>query len=971
MKSKVKKKIQLKTTSVVSFVFMFGTIIVLALMLINSKDASAAYKMKVSDLIESVVSNDSKAAGDMLKENKIQDAVDQLLKQTLDMLVRSGNYEVTEEQSQQIEQSLRDMLTTMTEQDLIEFTKDGELSTFSKYYLADAVAYAVTSAIGNDTITVNQDTIDNQFVLENLNNDVLDLRVKYEALANKYESITGSKFDSNNFQEILNQYAILDKETYNQLTNGSNGANGTNGLDGESPESMLEMMLKIQALETMVKTLTNKEYNNTSDTLTSETVIQLDTITREIERIKESMSNGESPNPGDLYNISELTETLLKLSEKVNGMDLSGIDRNNASILIEIQERQNAITQLKEQIKEITNNIESTETKTLVEKLESMTKELETLKSQVTVQNTTNETNREVWTKETNTKIETILKQIETIQGADKTTSTTINNLKQTINNMQQTINNIQNGGSSSGGGSDVDLTDVYSSIAAVKLQIIAGSNSPLETAFGKVEGTTIAEKIGSIYDTTENINAAQVSLNAKIATETAEREKLKTDLQTSITNQYNTINKSIDDLQKTVNNGGSTEEIDKAKADLEAKIKELQDALTGVSSNNTELNQYISDLQQNLSTLNTTVQNVTNNNETINNQLTENQTLITEQFNEINNILNEDIEAERLARIEALKEIQSQISGSDTPLGSIDSNIAGDNLLSKLESVFNDVNDLRNSTTNKTDELASDLAYVESARAVSESAIRADMAKDKDELKATMEALQNELLDKASDTGAEIDETKNELGNALTELAQTFNSQITDIYNTSSDNYNNLNTQINAVGENSDRYYQTLGGQINVVSGASLGYYNELEGKIGDVDGASRDRYQRLAETDDWFTNIKLSLVAGKGDVAYTTIGDGRIMWDINQVEAPINIDPDDGRLIFREANDNQPESDITIVYEGAPAIVVTYKITDGHLFIYTPDTTIDTIAQKYKDQGFINIQTMHVQNAAATNEV
>ena len=103
MKSKVKKKTQLKTTSVVSFVFMFGTIIVLALMLVNSKDASAAYKMKVSDLIESVVSNDSKAAGEMLKENKIQDAVDQLLKQTLDMLVRSGNYEVTEEQSQQIE----------------------------------------------------------------------------------------------------------------------------------------------------------------------------------------------------------------------------------------------------------------------------------------------------------------------------------------------------------------------------------------------------------------------------------------------------------------------------------------------------------------------------------------------------------------------------------------------------------------------------------------------------------------------------------------------------------------------------------------------------------------------------------------------------------------------------------------------------------------------------------------------------
>lgn len=922
MKSKVKKKIQLKTTSVVSFVFMFGTIIVLALMLINSKDASAAYKMKVSDLIESVVSNDSKAAGDMLKENKIQDAVDQLLKQTLDMLVRSGNYEVTEEQSQQIEQSLRDMLTTMTEQDLIEFTQDGELSTFSKYYLADAVAYAVTSAIGNDTITVNQDTIDNQFVLENLNNDVLDLRVKYEALAKKYENITGSKFDSNNFQEILNQYAILDKETYNQLTNGSNGATGANGLDGESPESMLEMMLKIQALETMVKTLNNKEYNNTSETLTSETVIKLDTITREIERIKESMSNGESPNPGDLYNISELTETLLKLSEKVNGMDLSGIDRNNASILIEIQERQNAITQLKEQLEEITNNTESTETKTLVEKLESMTKELETLKSQITVQNTTNETNREVWTKETNTKIETILKQIETIQGADKTTSTTINNLKQTINNMQQTINNIQNGGSS-GGSSNVDLTDVYSSIAAVKLQIIAGSNSPLETAFGKVGGTTIAEKIGSIYETTENINAAQVSLNAKIASETAEREKLKTDLQTSITNQYNTLNKSISDLQNTVNNGGSKDEIDKAKAALEAQIKALQESLDSVNGTNTELNQYITDLQQNLSTLNTTVQNITNNNETINNQLMENQTLITEQFNEINNILNEDIEAERLARIEALKEIQSQISGSGTTLESVGSNIAGDNLLSKLGSVFNDVNDLRNSTTNKTDELASDLASAESARAVSESAIRADMAKDKDELKATMEALQNELLDKASDTGAKIEETKNELGTALTELTQTFNTQITAIDNTSYE------------------YYQTL------------------------------------AETDDWFTNIKLRLDGNTNDGITLQPSDddtnypGWKMWVIKQgtePDAPVKVDPNE-RLIFRAANDTIPESDITIVYEGAPVIVVKYKIENGCLHIYTPANTIDTIAQKYKDQGFINIQTMHVQNAAATN--
>lgn len=89
--------------------------------------------------------------------------------------------------------------------------------------------------------------------------------------------------------------------------------------------------------------------------------------------------------------------------------------------------------------------------------------------------------------------------------------------------------------------------------------------------------------------------------------------------------------------------------------------------------------------------------------------------------------------------------------------------------------------------------------------------------------------------------------------------------------------------------------------------------------------------------------------------------------MWDIYQgtdSAAPIKVDPDK-HLIFRGKSDTTPESDITIVYENAPVIVVKYKIVDEHLYIYTPKS--GDVPQYSNDPGFINIQTMHVQNAAA----
>ena len=125
------------------------------------------------------------------------------------------------------------------------------------------------------------------------------------------------------------------------------------------------------------------------------------------------------------------------------------------------------------------------------------------------------------------------------------------------------------------------------------------------------------------------------------------------------------------------------------------------------------------------------------------------------------------------------------------------------------------------------------------------------------------------------------------------------------------------------------------------------------------------------LRKTDDWFTNIQLSLSADstKGIVPQATDDPNWLVWTIDQSNAPISVLPYD-RLIFREAKGNIPESDITIVYEGAPVIVVKYEIKDEQLLIYTKSK--DGIVPEYSNtEGCINILTMHVQNAEITNEV
>lgn len=606
----------------------FGSLFAMA---INSKNADAMYKVRVSDLIESVTSSEAQAAADLMRENKVQEAVNGLMETTVGVLASNGQT-VSSEESEQIEQSLREMLTELNENDLLAFTDDGELTTFSKYYLTNAVSYAVESVVGDKVVEERESTLADATIMTAINADIAKLQENYNNLKGTVDKLMGKDANINNIYEQLKILSMIKNESSNSnnSTSGSTADGGTDKPADGSSESMdailaesAKQAMDIQAIITMIETIQSEQIHYVDDSSMVETLARIEELSKEIERIKtEQGATGDSTEitipDQDLTNLNYLTAELAALTEKVNGMDISGISSNNTAILQEIVDRKTAIKKLSEELnsrKDPTNDINN-----LKDSVASLEKNLQILAQGISSDNIGNVTTNDAAMKLLSEKLETVTMQLNSLKTSNSVTNATITNLRTSLTALTEIVNSNNN--------EKVDLSDVYTNIALIQNQILAGSGSDKEDIFAGIEGESVAEKMGTLQQGLDKSGLDLATIRAELKSEillesearAAEAEALKniydkqsSDLNVVINNLYTQISGgsgTVGDIDTSSDKDGVQSVIDAIK-DLIGEGGALDSADEGTKESVSGLLEKLEELKKQLNDPNTPVSSV------------------------------------------------------------------------------------------------------------------------------------------------------------------------------------------------------------------------------------------------------------------------------------------------------------------------------------------------------------------------
>ena len=428
----------------------------------------------------------------------------------------------------------------------------------------------------------------------------------------------------------------------------------------------------------------------------------------------------------------------------------------------------------------------------------------------------------------------------------------------------------------------DQEVLNRIASEEAIQSQIRSDPESELEQEAGRIDGSTVYAKLGSLFKTILYLSSY---IDSSVADEAANRESATQALQDDINSKVAAVHSAMDALQQSLSdsNTDNSAAIADAKSELEDALAALDTSLSGdISDLDSTTQSNIASLLGTVRSLQTTLQDadaglaedLESAKTALGSQLDSTKETLNGQISTLDASLSSAIDAEEQARADADAALQEQIhSAANTELEQKAGEIDGTTIFAKLGALLKRVITNEDKINAQGDRLSSQISDETRNRESATQTLQDDINSKVAAVHSAMDTLQESLSDSNTDNSAAIADAKSELEDALAALDTSLSGDISDLDSTTQSNIasllgtvrslqttlqdadaglaEDLESAKTALGSQLDSTKETLNGQISTLDASLSSAIDAEEQARADADAALQEQIHSAANTE------------------------------------------------------------------------------------------------------------------------